>query len=68
MGIGDPAIPVSSAEEINSPIPQDETNQQKRLDIRLTVVERADTNTEQDRQIKWLYDNLPGGPYPYPPP
>jgi hypothetical protein len=67
MGIGDPATPVDSDVEINSPTPLTGNDQQKRQGDRLTVIERAGKE-EIFRQIKWLYDNLPGGPYTYPPP
>lgn len=67
MGIGDPATPVASVTELNNPVPQVVADQQKTTDKRLIVLERAG-NSELVRQIKWLYDNLPGGPYPYPPP
>lgn len=67
MGIGDAPLPVASDTEINNPVPQVTVDTTKKLDTRLTVLERSG-NAELVRQIRWLYDNLPGGPYPYPPP
>lgn len=67
MGIGDPAIPVDSDTPVNNPTPQAVVDTQNRIDNRLKVLERTG-DAELFRQIKWLYDNLPGGPYPYPPP
>ena len=67
MGIGDAPLPVASATEINNPVPQVTVDKTNKLDTRLTVLERSG-NSELVRQIRWLYENLPGGPYPYPPP
>lgn len=67
MGIGDPATPVASTTGANNPTPQAVVDQQKTIDERLKVLERT-SSAELVRQIRWLYDNLPGGPYPYPPP
>lgn len=67
MGIGDAPLPVASDVEINNPVPQVTVDKTRKLDTRLTVLERSGT-AELARQIEWLYDNLPGGPYPYPPP
>jgi len=67
MGIGDAPLPVASATEINNPVPQVTVDKTQKLDTRLTVLERSG-NSELVRQIRWLYENLPGGPYPYPPP
>ena len=67
MGVGDPPLPVASTVQVNQPVPQVTVDKTKKLDTRLTVLERTG-NTELARQIFWLYDNLPGGPYPYPPP
>lgn len=69
MPIGQPAIPVPSDSPLNNPVTQAVVDEQKSIEGRLTVLERAgDTTTEMLRQIKWLYDNLPGGPFTYPPP
>lgn len=67
MGLGDPPTPVGSDVPANNPVPSQGTDAHDRVDDRLTVLERS-ANTEVIRQIRWLYDNLPGGPYPYPPP
>jgi hypothetical protein len=67
MGIGDAPLPVDSDTEINNPVPQVTVDKARKLDNRLTVLERSG-NSELVRQIRWLYENLPGGPYPYPPP
>lgn len=67
MGIGDPPLPVDSDTEVNNPVPRSGDDSHNKVDDRLTVLERS-ANTELVRQIRWLYDNLPGGPYPYPPP
>lgn len=67
MPIGTPADPVASDVELNNPVPKAVIDTQKGIDSRLTVLERSG-NAELVRQIRWLYDNLPGGPYPYPPP
>lgn len=69
MGIGDPAVPVAGETLLNNPVPQAVSDLQKGTDKRLIVLERAGTGSDElVRQIKWLYDNLPGGPYTYPPP
>lgn len=67
MPIGVPADPVASDVELNNPVPHAVIDKQRSIDDRLTVLERT-ASAELVRQIRWLYDNLPGGPYPYPPP
>lgn len=67
MGVGDLAVPVASDVEVNNPVPKAEIDEQKAINERLRVQERSG-NAELVRQIRWLYENLPGGPYTYPPP
>lgn len=67
MGIGDPASPVSSDVEVGNPVPKADHDTQTAINERLRVLERSG-NTDLVAQIRWLYENLPGGPYPYPPP
>lgn len=67
MGIGDLPLPVDSDTEINNPVPRSGDDNHNRVDDRLTVYERSG-NAELVRQIRWLYENASGGPYPYPPP
>lgn len=67
MGIGDVPLPVGSGVEPNNPVPPTGVDARNRIDDRLRVLERAGF-VEVLRQIEWLYENLPGGPYPYPPP
>lgn len=67
MGIGDLPLSVDSETGVNNPVTRTGEDGLNRTDARLTVLERAG-NAELVRQIRWLYENLPGGPYPYPPP
>lgn len=66
MGLGDAPTPVGSGIEVNNPTGQTSLDTQRKIDGRLTVLERAGLS-ELARQIKWLFDFL-GQSYPPPPP
>lgn len=67
MGVGDLPLPVDSATETNNPVPRSGDDDHNDVNDRLKVLERVGS-AELARQIKWLYENAAGGPYPYPPP